>query len=100
MRFNALVIGSLILATMLGVFGQDLSYYMSESFMEISPVTYLTVLTVISVFLYVLSFVVTYIAYKKQGNKNDKFYFYFLAIGLIGISISLWSVFVLAIWWG
>ena len=99
-KANVFILGSLILATILGIFGQGISYFMNENIAKISPVYYLTVLTMISVFLYLVTSVLTYIAIKKQKIEKNKFGLYPLAICAIGLPISLWSVFVLAMWWG
>lgn len=69
---------------------------MNENIAKIYPIYYLTGLTMISVFLYL----VTYISIKKQKIVKDKFGVYPLAICAIGLPTSLWSLFVLAMWWG
>ncbi|MDM5215097.1 hypothetical protein QUF94_27675 [Peribacillus sp. NJ4] len=95
-KANILILGSIILATILGIFGQGISYFMNENIAKIYPIYYLTGLTMISVFLYL----VTYISIKKQKIVKDKFGVYPLAICAIGLPTSLWSLFVLAMWWG
>ncbi|MFC9601824.1 hypothetical protein ACFTQL_29470 [Peribacillus butanolivorans] len=100
MKANVLILGSIILATILGIFGQGISYFMNENIAKIYPVYYLTGLTMISVFLYLVTPVLTYISIKKQKIEKDKFGVYPLAICAIGLPTSLWSLFVLAMWWG
>ncbi|MGM0875914.1 MAG: hypothetical protein ACQEWV_14265 [Bacillota bacterium] len=97
---NVLIFGSLFLATVFGIFGQGISYFMNEHFVGIPPVYYLTILTIISVFLYLVIPVLTYSSMKKQIIEKDKFGVYLLTIGFIGVPTSLWSLFVLAMWWG
>ena len=96
-----IILGSLILATIFGVYGQGMSYYLNENLVEIAPIYYLTFLTILSVFLYLISFVLTYLQYRKHRNNNNKLGLYSsYVIGCIGLLTSCWSVFVLAMWWG
>lgn len=99
-KTNAIVLGSLILATVFGVFGQGMAYFLNENFAKISPIYYLTILTIISVFLYLISIVMTYFQYKKKGIEEVKLVSYFSVISCIGLLTSCWSLFVLAMWWG
>ena len=96
-----IILGSLILATIFGVYGQGMSYYLNENLVEIAPIYYLTFLTILSVFLYFISFVLTYLQYKKHRNNKNKLSLYSCyVIGCSGSLTSCWSVFVLAMWWG
>ncbi len=98
---NIIILGSLILATIFGIYGQGMSYYLNENLVEIAPIYYLTFLTILSVFLYFISFVLTYLQYKKHRNNKNKLGLYSLyAIGCICSIIALQSVFILAMWWG
>lgn len=99
-KANVFIFGSLILATTFGIFGQGISYFMNENLVKISPIYYLTVLTITSVFLYLVSALLTYSSIKRQIIKKDKFGVYLLTTGFIGVPTSLWSLFVLAMWWG
>lgn len=98
-KANVHIFGSLILATIFGTFGQTISYFINENIAELSPIYYLTVLTITSVFLYLVSAVLTYFSTKKQIIDKNNWGIYFFVIGLIGVPISLWSLFVLAMWW-
>ena len=99
-KANAIIFGSLILATILGVFGQGIAYFLNGIFAKIHPVYYLTVLTIISLFLYLSSFVLAYLQYKKLRIGKDKLGLYFSGISCVGLLTSWWSLFVLAMWWG
>ncbi|MFF5996035.1 hypothetical protein AAGS61_14980 [Lysinibacillus sp. KU-BSD001] len=98
-KSNILICSCLILATIVGIFGQGIAYFMNENIASIAPVYYLTILTATSVFLYVVTIVLTYIASKKNILDKNKLGIYFLVIGCIGILTSHWSLFVLAMWW-
>ncbi|MFS0765794.1 hypothetical protein [Peribacillus phoenicis] len=97
---NVLIVGSFVLATVLGIYGQDLSYYMDRTIVEISPIYYLTGLTGLSIFLYLAALSLTFLFYKKQKIQKDKFGIYLAVICMIGTATSLWSTFVTAMWWG
>ncbi len=100
MKVNILVFGSLIIASILGIYGQGIAYFLNENIAKIHPIYYLTVITITSVFLYGVTVLLMYIYTKKQIIKKDKFSIYLYVIGFIGVPISLWSIFVLAMWWG
>lgn len=51
-KVNIFIFGSLILATLLGRYGQDISYFLDEHMKVTRPVYYLTVITVISIVLF------------------------------------------------
>ena len=89
-KFHYAAISFLIIATFLGIFAQNLSYYVHEQFPTIKIVTALTVITFTSIGLYILASV--FLAIKQST---------FLGISiLIGFTISLWSLFVWAMWMG
>ena len=99
-KTNAILFGSLILATILGLCGQGLAYFLNGIFAKIYPVYYLTALTIISLFLYLCSFFVAYFQYKKLRIGKEKLRLYILGISCIGLLTSCWSLFVLVMWWG
>ncbi|KMT22504.1 hypothetical protein CLCY_10c00490 [Clostridium cylindrosporum DSM 605] len=65
-KIKFFIYGSVVLATILGVYAQDISYYMSSNFEKIYPLYCLTVLTLISITL----FLVTPILMSKFIKKN------------------------------
>ncbi|ULT59492.1 hypothetical protein L1999_13615 [Neobacillus drentensis] len=91
----------MIVATVLGVYGQSLAYYVDENIANTNhPIYYVTVFTVSSVILYFVTFLLAYLLKrgKKIDNKVTSIYIY--GFGMIGIGVSLWSVFVCVMWWG
>ncbi|XID93878.1 hypothetical protein ACF3MZ_04950 [Paenibacillaceae bacterium WGS1546] len=99
-KSNILIFGSLTLATILGIFGQGITYFINDTFVEIDLISCLTILTVTSILLYLAAVLFAYIAGKKKMIDKNKIRRYFPIIGSIGTLTSLWSVFVLAMWWG
>ncbi|MBS4203413.1 hypothetical protein [Lederbergia citrea] len=87
------VIISLIVATFLGIFSQDISYYFNEQFPTIKLTTAITIVTFLSIGLYIIILIL--ISILKKTNKV-----YLIAFVLIGLPISIWSFFVWAMWMG
>lgn len=90
----ALVILGLLVATSLGIFGQDISYYLNEQFPTIKLTTALTSVTFLSIGLYIFLSIFSVIF-----EKPAKRYLTFTCV-LMGLSISVWSFFVWAMWMG
>ncbi len=91
----------IIIATLLGLFGQALAYYVDENMANnVPPVYYLTIITVISIILYLAAPLLVYLLVKVK--KIDKQFndVYILGVAMIGLIVSLWSVFVCLMWWG
>jgi hypothetical protein len=99
-KSNILIFGSLILATILGIFGERITYFIYDNFAKTDLIYCLTTLTITSILLYLVAVLLTYIAIKRRILDKNKFPIYFLIIGFIGILTSRWSLFVLAMWWG
>lgn len=91
MRKHYVLWAMLAAGCLLGIFGQWIAYFLSDLFEYGWPIHYLTIITVSSYIL--LLFVVGMSMWKKLGA--------LLAATLIaGGFISIWSFFVLAMWWG
>lgn len=91
----------MITATVLGVYGQSLAYFVDAHLGNTNPpIYYVTLFTVISVLLYFVALLLAYlmIKVKKVNKKFTNIYIY--GIGIIGICVSMWSIFVCAMWWG
>ncbi len=99
-KVHASIFGCLILATILGINGQGMAYFLNDHFITISPIFYLTILTIISIVLYLCTFVLIYVQYKRRKIGKDNISVYFSISVIIGSFTSCWSIFVLAMWWG
>lgn len=89
------------IATVLGIYGQSLAYYVDEQIANTNrAVHYLTIFTFISVFIYIVTPLLAYlmIKVKKIGGKFTLLYIF--GFGMIGTCVSIWSVFICAMWWG
>ena len=97
MRANIFIFGSLITATIFGLFGQSIAYFMNEHLVKTAPIYYLTGLTIASYTFYLL--LIIYVVFKRQQLKFGTLIYFLLFILGIGIPTSTWSLFVLAMWW-
>ncbi|WP_273851896.1 hypothetical protein [Guptibacillus spartinae] len=90
----------LLVATCLGLFGQDLAYVMNDFLFGIGPIYYVTFFTVFSIFLYLYIIGVTVNKGRNlrvvEMNRNSQL----VVACFIGLPISVWSLFVVAMWWG
>ena len=97
---NITLNGMMMIAVSFSIFGQGIAYFLNDHFETIEPVFYLTALTVISIGLYVTAPIYVYRYFKKEKIRGQKMESYLMSIAGIAIPTSLWSVFVLAMWWG
>ena len=97
---SLILIVIILLATFLGWFAQDIAYYFSDHLFYKDPFKTLIVVTIISISLFIISFVLNTILLAKQ-KVNPKIYTILLLVNVfIGFFVTLWSLFVLAMWWG
>ena|SRR5699024_6761664 len=97
---SLILILTILLATFLGWFAQDIAYYFADHLFYQDPFTTLIVVTIISISLFIISFVLNTILLAKQ-KINPKIYTILLLVNVfIGFFVTLWSLFVLAMWWG
>ena len=80
------------IATILGVFGQAIANGLHHMVSEVSSVTFLTGVTVLSIMCYISAF---WLTLKTNTAKA-----YALVIIVAGVMVSAWSLFVLFMWWG
>ncbi|WP_433959214.1 hypothetical protein [Cytobacillus horneckiae] len=91
----------MIIATILGVFGQSLAYFVDEHMANTNhTVYYLTIFTVISISIYFVTPLLAYLMMKVKKIHVKYSNIYILGFGMIGTCVSIWSVFVCAMWWG
>ena len=96
---KVLIYVNIIVATILGIFGQSSAYFINEHIVKISPVDNLIALTIISVLLFISTPILINYCGKKGFIKKEDVTFYMLSAGLVGIGMSSWSLFVLTFWW-
>lgn len=99
-NFYGVLIGIFLLATVLCIFGQGMAYFLSEYFVPISPVYYLTGMTILGIFLYLVAGFLLFRLFKKQEFASNNRPFYLLILFTVGPIASIWSFFVTVMWWG
>ena len=89
-----------LIAAFLGIYGQDIAYYFEDHLFYESPFKTLIIVTVTSVSLFLLTFIIEIILLAVQKIKPKVFIMLLITNGVVGFFISWWSLFVLAMWWG
>lgn len=97
MAFTAYVVIGLMLATILGALGQNIAYDLNERFPVIDLTTAISSLTLISVGLFILIPITLFIFVK---DKKAVLIVSVSACILIGLPVSIWSLFVWLMWIG
>lgn len=100
-KFKVFICVNIILATLIGVYAQNITCYIVGDSLARNPVLYwLTILTVLSVVLFVATPILIYRFIKKTSVEKCVFIPYLIANSLIGILTSIFSIFVLVMSWG
>ena len=103
MRANIFIFGSLITATIFGLFGQSIAYFMNDHIVKTAPIYYLTGLTIASYTFYLLPII--YVIFKRKQLKfGTLIYFWYRysyfnlvfirfghVVGVISRSLSLFA---------
>lgn len=93
--YNVVVLFSLIVATILGIYGQNLSYYINGQFPTIEVKTAVFIVYWFSIGLFIITPILLFVS-KKSKLVSGKIYL--IACLLLGLPMSLWSLFVMAMW--
>ena len=97
---SLLIIGAIIsltLATILGIYGQGISYYLNNRYPTIDLTTAITIVTFLSIGLYI----VTPVLVLKLLKLKKKYLLEIIVIcALIALPISMFSIFIWVIWMG
>lgn len=102
-KFKWFIVISVILASIIGIYGQSITYYIVDNILGrdvFSLVGCLTILTLLSVLLFLIPAILIWVGIKKSKLSKQVFSKYFLTDVTIGCFISLWSILVLIAWWG
>lgn len=102
-KFKFLICVNIILATIVGVYAQDIAYYIVGDYSVSVSELYLyllTILTALSIVLFLTTPILVYRFIKKTLIEKQIFTIYLMSNILIGIQTSMFSVFVLAMSWG
>lgn len=98
MKNAFLILGSFILATILGFYAQSIGIFIEGITSIFDPFTYLAIITVSSYFFYILAFFLMFYG-KRKGMilpKNPFIAFLYVLFSFISIIVCMFSFFVLA----
>ena len=98
-KIKLFMCASIALATILGVYAQSISYYISNTFVKISPLYCLTIITMVSIALFLIPPILILKAIKNQRIQEKGVTPYLIISSLIGVLVSIFSLFVLIMWW-
>lgn len=98
-KLKVLMCFFMVLATVLGIYGQGISYYVSSNLISVSPVILLSIITFISMALFILTPILSYFS-KDEVSNRKKLEPYVTINNILGIPVSIFSLFVLIMWWG
>ena len=95
-----LLYSALVIAIVLGVYAQDITYYINKNIIKIPLGLCIIIITLISLLLFIVPSVIINRNNKRQGktDKADKIYLTINAI--IGLPICAFSIFVMIMWQG
>ncbi|WOV87004.1 hypothetical protein QWT69_14165 [Sporosarcina oncorhynchi] len=94
---SACAILGLIGATLLGIYAQDLAYYVHEQFPAIDLGAAITVITFCSIGLFI-SIPLLFFIFNREAETSKTIAV--LGSVVLGIPVSMWSFFVWAMWMG
>ncbi|PYF08447.1 hypothetical protein [Ureibacillus chungkukjangi] len=101
MKNHVMLLGSFAIATIIGIFGQNMAYFLNENLIEAAPIFYLAVVTILSLVLYIIYFVLVARYYRKQRLVDMSLMTYLYVMGcFVSLLTICWSLFVLIWWWG
>ncbi|AIF45337.1 hypothetical protein [Virgibacillus sp. SK37] len=103
MKRNLLSIAFLLItlfAAYLGLFAQDIAYYFADHLFNVSPFQVLIIVTLTSIGIFLMVFLAEMIILVRQQVKSILLKQMLFTNALIWIFVSVWSWFVLAMWWG
>ncbi|MGL5692820.1 MAG: hypothetical protein ACRCXA_01995 [Peptostreptococcaceae bacterium] len=100
-KFKFFICINIILATIIGVYAQDITYYIIDDSLARNTFLYwLTILTVLSIVLFLVTPILIYRFVEKISTEKRIFIPYLIVNSLIGILTSIFSIFVLVMSWG
>ena len=101
MKNHAMLLGSFAIATIIGIFGQNMAYFLNENFFEVAPIFYLAVVTFVSISLNIMYFILVTRLYRKQKLIDMNLMTFLYVMGcFVALLTICWSLFVLIWWWG
>lgn len=98
-KIKMLLYGSMFVAIGLGVYAQDIAYFLRNN-LATPPLAGVSIITTFSILLFLIPPILVSNASKQNKIRKKEFKIYLSINALIGIVISTFSLIVLAAWWG
>lgn len=99
MKNGKIVLGILLVtATLLGIFSQDIAYFLGESISFLPSIIVLTIITGLVIGLFIYIFVKANALLNQNHTKSNRGLLLLFIIIFIGFIVSFWLLFVLAMW--
>lgn len=89
---------ALLAATLLGIFNQQIAYFIHDNILDIAPIYYVTACTTISIVLFVAMLITLFV--KKQALAKGIWMIYVVITCVLMFLVSGFSAFVTLMWWG
>lgn len=99
-KIYRILVTSLLTATILCIFGQRIAYFLSKHVIGIHPIYYLTGLTILGWLLYLVSVFLIPRLFKHQNSAYTYFRELIMVLFITAPIAVIWSIFVVAMWWG
>lgn len=93
------IFGNILIASILGIWGQSIAYGLHDLFGQIDAFRYLAVATIVSIVMFIANplFIFRFILREKITPKTGVISV--IVTVLFGIPISVSALFILAMWW-
>lgn len=98
-KIRILLYGSMFVAIVLGVYAQDIAYFLHNNW-SISLLVGLSIATIFSILLFLIPPILLSKVNKQNKVRKKEINIYLGINTLIGIIISAFSLIVLVAWWG
>lgn len=97
-RNQNLVYIALVIAIVLGVYAQGITYYIDEYIISMSLGILIAIITIVSLALFIIPTIIINKNYKKTGHIDKAMKVYMAINAIIGIPVSAFSIFVMIMW--
>lgn len=97
-KTDFIIIGNIVIATVFGLYAQSISYFIHNLVPSVSLVYALALLTAISVSLYIMTPMLTFMFIQKLKLNKNRFIPYLVIDAVFGLPITIYSLFVLVMW--
>lgn len=95
-----ILFGLSLFAAFLGLFAQSIARFFESRLFYMDSLKMLIIVTISSISLFILVFFIQLILLTVRKLKPKRFMALLITNGVMGVLVSIWSIFVLNMWWG